>query len=352
MNYVPFLKYKVTEVSALKALSLNDRKRVTPFFDLPRKDMLNSASLKDTIDKAHRKYEINLDSLPYFYIDNFDINDNILINGDDNYFYVLGKFSDANIVPVVGIDRSERRNDVVIEAKINDMLLLDTVALRVSYEDIISYTLIEDEVTELLESLNDHFGSYHLIIDNRICHNIDIEVRSAQVISFINDICSDFAFDRIIVTGSSIPASIRDLLEPNCEITIDRSEVKIFNKVSLVLPSLVIGDYTAVSPNYSDVQIRGELMRRVTAPKMMYSFDHKLNIKRGGAIEGHPRGNKQYNDLSAVLIGEAFYRGSVYSFGDKYIDEKAKNIGSDASPSTIPKALINAHITYMLNDFT
>lgn len=352
MSYVPFLKYKVNEVSALKALSLTDRRRVTPFFDLPRKDILNSASLKKTIDTAHRKYEINLKSLPYFYIDNFDINDSILINGDDNYSYVLEKFSDAKIVPVVGIDRSERRNDVVIEAKTNDMLLLDTVALRVSYEDIISYTLIEDEITELFDSLNEHFDDYHLIIDNRICHDIDIDVRSSQIIKFINDICDDFEFDKVIVTGSSIPASIRDLLEPNTDITIDRSEVKIFNKVSHALPFVVIGDYTAVSPNYSDVQIRGELMRRVTAPKMMYSFDHKLNIKRGGAIEGHPRGNKQYNDLSVVLTGETFYRGSVYSFGDKYIDEKANNVGKDASPSTIPKALINAHMTYMLNDFT
>lgn len=93
-------------------------------------------------------------------------------------------------------------------------------------------------------------------------------------------------------------------------------------------------------------------MRKVTAPKMMYSFDHKLNIKRGGAIEGHPRGNKQYNDLSFTLVREHFFRGSTYSFGDKYIFEKSNNVGSDASPSTIPKALINSHITYMLNDFT
>jgi hypothetical protein len=352
MSYVPFLKYKVNEVSALKALSLEDIRRVTPFFDLPRKDITSSSSLKQTIDTAYRKYEINLKNLPYFYIDNFDINDSILINGDDNYYYVLGKFSDAKIIPVVGIDRSVRRNEIVVEAKSTDMLMLDTVALRVSYEDIVSYSLIEDEINELFGSLNEHFDDYHLIIDNRICHNVDVDVRAAQIIKFIKDICDDFHFDKVIVTGSSIPASIRDLLEPNMEITIDRSEVKVFNKVSIALPFVIIGDYTAVSPNYSDVQIRGELMRRVTAPKMMYIFDHKLNIKRGGALEGHPRGNKQYNDLSTLLIGEPFFRGSIYSFGDKYIDEKANDIGNDASPSTIPKALINAHITFMLNDFT
>ena len=351
MNYVPFLKYKVNEIAALKALEPNEKKQITPFFDLPRRDILDSASLKKMIDKAHRKYEINLKSLPYFYLDNFDINDSILINNDDNYSYVLEKFSDAKIIPVVGIDRSDRRNEVILEAKQKGMLLLDSVAIRISYEDIVSFALIEDEINELFDSLDEHFDNYHLIIDNRICHNIDINVRSAQIIKFINDICGGTYFDKIIVTGSSIPASIKDLLDPNDDVTIDRSEVKIFNKVSKELPSVIFGDYTTVSPNYSDVKIRGELMRKVTAPKLIYSFDHKLNIKRGGAIESHPRGNKQYNDLSLVLINEPFFRGSGYSFGDTYIDEKANNIGKDSNPSSIPKILINAHITYMLNDF-
>lgn len=352
MSYVPFLKYKVNEISALKELNLVDKERITPFFDLPRRDVLDGDTLKKNIDTAYRKYEINLKKLSFFYIDNFDIDDSISINGDDNYAYVLEKFSDAKIVPVVGIDRSDRRNEVVVEAKDNDMLLLDTVALRVSYEDVISYTLVEDEIKELFDSLDGHFDDYHLIIDNRVCHNIDVDVRAAQIIKFIDDICDDIDFDKVIVTGSSIPASIRDLLEPNSDITIDRPELKVFNEVSRVHPFVVIGDYTAVSPNYSDVKIIGELMRRITAPKMMYSFDNKLHIKRGGALEGHPRGNKQYNDLSAILIREPFFRSSAYSFGDKYIDEKANNIGKDSSPSTIPRALINAHITYMLNDFT
>ncbi|WP_166110510.1 hypothetical protein [Pseudoalteromonas sp. Z9A5] len=351
MNYIPFLKFKVNEVAAVKSLSLNDIKRLTPFFDLPRKDILDSNSLKSLIDTAYRKYEINLLSLPFFYLDNFDINDAILINGDDNYLYTLEKFSTAKIVPVVGLDRSYRRNSVVIEAKKNKLIKLDIVALRICVEDLVSYTLVEEEIKELLNELKESFTSFHLIIDNRVCHNINIQARATQIIKFINDICSDAEFDKIIITGSSITASIKDLLDPNTVITIERSELNLFKKVKNEIDEIHIGDYTAVSPSYSDVKIRGEYMRKVTAPKLMYIFDKYLHIKRGGAIDGHPRGNKQYNDLSAILIKEAYFRGGLYSFGDKYIDEKAQSIGKDASPSTIPKALINAHITYMLNGF-
>ena len=141
MDYVPFLKYKVNEISALKALSPSDKKRVTPFFDLPRRDVLDGETLKEIINKAHRKYEINLKPLPFFYIDNFDIDDRILIDGDDNYSYVLDTFSDVEIIPVVGIDRSERRNEVVLEAKINELIMTNTVALRISADDFSSYAL-------------------------------------------------------------------------------------------------------------------------------------------------------------------------------------------------------------------
>lgn len=351
MNYVPFLKYKVNEISALKTLHASDKNRVTPFFDLPRRDVLDGEALKLIINKAHRKYEINLKHLPYFYIDNFDIDDRILIDGDDNYSYVLDKFTGVDIIPVVGIDRSKRRNEVVLEAKLNEMLLTDTVALRISAEDFASYALVEDELNELMDALDEQFQKFHLVIDNRVCYGIDTEDRAAQIVKFIGDISEGTLFEKIIVTGSSIPASIRDLLPTNSTTTIIRAEVEIFNKVSEAIPTAIFGDYTVVSPNYSDVKLQSELMRKVTSPKLMYCFDKQLHIKRGAALEGHPRGNKQYNDLSAVLIKENFFRDAKYSFGDQYIVDRANDVGNDATPSTIPKPLINAHITYMLNDF-
>jgi len=194
----------------------------------------------------------------------------------------------------------------VVEAKRNERLLLNSVALRVTAEDVVSYTLIEDELNELFDTFDDYYDDYHLIIDNRICHDINIDDRADQIVKFINAISNDVMFSQIIITGSSIPASIRDLLEPNSEITIERSELKVFEKVTNEIDSAILGDYTTVSPNYSDVQIPGEYMRKVTAPKLIYSFDDNMHLKRGGAIEGHPRGNKQYNDLSAILIADFF----------------------------------------------
>ena len=288
---------------------------------------------------------------PFFYIDNFDIDDRILIGGDDNYSYVLDTFSSANIIPVVGIDRSARRNKAVLDAKINGKILTNIVTLRISYEDIVSYALVKSEIVSLVGQLASQFEVFHLVIDNRVCHNIDSEERSGLILAFLHEISVDIEFDKIIVTGSSVTASIRDLLPTNSYVTISRVEVEIFNKVSKVLPDVIIGDYTVVSPNYSDVKVQSELMRKVTSPKISYCYDHNLHIKRGAALDGHPRGDMQYNDLSAELIKESFFRSAKYSFGDKYIADKAIDVLKGATPSSILKPLINAHITYMLNDF-
>lgn len=347
-KYVPFLKLKVNEIAAIKELAQAEKTGLTPFFDIPRRDEMDEESLVNYIDTAYRKYEINLTKLPAFYVDNFDIDDRVLINGDDSYDCVLSKFIEAPIIPVVGIDRTSRHNEVVFDW--SQRIKTDTVAFRITSEDI-DYILMEDEITVLLDTCYNNFSNVHLIIDNRVCDGIDVNTRANEIVDFITEITRKNEFEEIIVTGSSIPGSIRDLLEPGKTCTFRRSEIEIYRIVKAAHENIILGDYTAVSPEYSDVKVIKEIMRKITAPKIIYSYDDSVYIMRGHSLETHARGNKQYNDLSAILITKMFYRTRNYSMGDQYIYEKANSIGKDATPSTMPKALINLHITFMLNDF-
>ncbi len=87
------------------------------------------------------------------------------------------------------------------------------------------------------------------------------------------------------------------------------------------------------------------------APKVIYSYDDVHFVARGGALRTHARGNLQYNDIARDLCSQPFYRGPAYSFGDKFLDDKANGLGNKVMPSTILKPTINAHITYMVRDF-
>ncbi|WP_335957983.1 beta family protein [Acinetobacter bereziniae] len=349
MNYIPFLKFKVNEVGALKELEIHLKETLTPFFDLPRKENISEEAFKKMIEQLVRKYELNLKAFSEFYLDNFDIDDSLKISGDENYKFALEKFINTPLIPVVGLDRSPQRNQLVFDYA--SLLKTDTVAIRLTSEDL-DYQLNEDDLNDLLEACNENYKKIHLIIDNRICLNIDVDERAQVIIEFIEAITKDKDFDKIIVAGSSIPASIRDILDTGEQKILDRDEISIYRIVKAHHNTICLGDYTVVSPNYSDVQVRGELMGKVTTPKVFYPFSDKMFATRGYALETHPRGHQQYNDLSLIVIGQSFYRTKINSFGDNYIYEKAHLIcKKNVTPSSIPKPLVNLHISFMLKNF-
>jgi hypothetical protein len=348
VTYTPFLKFKVNEISALKQLGSVQKSQLTPFFDFPRKKDANGEDYKLIIDKAYRKYELNLDGFGSFYLDDFDIGENVEINGSSVYSYIIEKFQHVNYIPVVGTDRNAQRNDIVKNSKINEIIISDAIAIRIGIDECLSYSLVEDDFEDLIGGLTPLFGTIILIIDNRICHNLIVKDTADRIVRFLSLANESKSFSKVIITGSSMTASIKDIVNPQDEVIIDRNELEIYYDVLKSISGVELGDYTVVSPNYSDIDIKGEYMRKITTPKLVYPFGSKFNIKRGGSLDSHPRGNKQYNDLCLSLINESYYRKRNYSFGDAFVDDKANGIGNDVTPSTIPKALINAHITFML----
>lgn len=348
-NYTPFLKAKTNEIAALSALTLDIKSSIVPFLDLPKKPTMTSDSFRRMVNKAAVALGRHLKEIPAFYIDNFDIDDDILVDGKDNYQFVIETFHELRFIPVVGLDRAAGRNQLVFDAKANGILESDTVAVRLQAEDFASFDLVQDEIQSVLESGDGLFDNWVLILDNRVCLSLDAAFRATEIGKFISACRKNFEFSRIIVAGSSIPASIRDLIQVETELYLDRKEFEIHALTCGELSdnSLGFGDYTVVSPLYSDVDIPPAVMLNVMAPRVVYSYDGAHFLARGGALRTHPRGNDQYNDIAKYLIGKPFFRGAAYSFGDNFLDEKANLVGNMVTPGSILKPTINAHITYM-----
>lgn len=349
-NYTPFLKTKTNEIGALKVLHPTLKPFIAPFFDFPMKKGLNEQSLKKSIDGTHKKIKTHLKEYRNFYLDNFDVPDAITISGQDNYMYIIDKFSDTTFIPVIAIERPPQRNDAVFNAKITGKIKSDTIALRVQPEDFQHYTTTKVEIQTLVRKCPPNFTSMILILDNRICRTCDTTKRAGELINFIIAIKRDYSFSKIIITGSSIPASIKEILEVGHEISLPRSELAIHKKVIAhhELSDIELGDYTIVSPNFSEIDIPPESMRNVTAPKILYAFEDFQYVIRGNGLKNHPRGNQQYNDMAKILVAKTFYRTPPYSWGDNYLNDKANSHGTLVTPSSILNPTINAHITFML----
>ncbi|MEZ8378774.1 beta family protein [Vibrio splendidus] len=347
-KYTPFLKFKVAEIGALKALEDDEISSITPFFDLATKQDITNTDVENTIKRGVRKYELNFKKANSFYIDDYDIDDSILINGDIVYNFLIDTFKDINYIPVVGLDRTPQR----INSIVSPLIISDTLAIRLNQEDFVSYTLIEDEFTDLIELAKDKYTKLHLILDCRLCADADVIDLSNKIIQFIKSITEEHTFEKIIIAGSSIPASIADILPVSTEVTVSRTECKIHEFVAKELGTQIeFGDYTVISPNYSDANIPQAALRKIMTPKIIYSYDHEQHFLRGGAIETHPRGAKQYDDMCVKLVSYQFYRNKNYSVGDKYLYDKSKGVGTDALPHSIGKYLINAHMTFMICDY-
>jgi Beta protein len=352
IKYTPFLKLKANEVGAFTELSDPVRNSIVPFFDLPAKREMTADSFCLMVDKAAKKLDVKLGKEHPFFLDNFDIPDSILVKGKTSYSYVVEAFSALNFIPVLGLNRSPTHNQVVFDEREAGTIRSSRVAIRLVDDEFDNFELIEDELSELMSSIDDAFGECILILDCRLCLNLDPTAKALQIQKFISKARSQFSFTEIIVTGSSIPASIGQVIKTEEVSDLERIELKIFAGVLALsgMDHIGLGDYTIVSPLYADFTLEPEMFLNVTAPKVLYANKSTHYIARGGALKTHIRGNQQYNDMCVDLMKLSIYRGKHYSRGDLFIAEKAAMLGTIVTPGSILKPTINAHMTYMATD--
>ena len=356
-NYIPFLKLKRNEISALKNLSQKILNELTVFFDFPASKDLTADEFIKKADSVYRSIKKNLCGLN-FYLDTYDIDSSLIINGNCCYQYLIDKFNGLPIVPVTGIDREPEHQMVIIDAVQNHQLSTERIALRISETDYQSFATIRQDVNDILNCLN-LFDEIDLILDSRIYQDLSSVDYTSTICNFIDNFagyCNDNAIKlgKIIISGSSIPASIRDVAEPNSSTIVERAELFVYQNVLHQIDrsyNLFLGDYGITSPDYSDLDIPKTAMLKVLAPRIIYSYDNLHYISRGGAIQTHARGFSQYNDQANTIISNDFYRGSDYSWGDDLLYEIGYN-SKGTGPGSIIAPALNTHITYMFCDYT
>jgi hypothetical protein len=351
IKYIPFLKLKRGEFGALSNLKLEVKSQIIPFFDYPRlaKHITADMYLKDT--KRINEAKAHLKDFDSFYLDSFDIDSNLKINGQNNYRYILETFSSSSVIPVIGIDRDDEHMAGVIELKRQGKIISHVVAIRIQIEDTASFSITDGEIEGRLSAAIAEFKELDLIIDLRVC-NEKILIPS-QTKEFIENFCSKYVTRAVVVSGSSIPKIIKKIARSNQQKSVNRTELSFLRALnsefmnSSSKRSVILGDYTVVSPDYSDFEIDERLFRTITVAKVIYSYSANHYIAMGETLK--IGGNGQYGYLCRSITLSPFYRGTGYSFGDGYLNNKSN--GGSSAPGAILKPTINAHITYMVKDY-
>lgn len=351
-KYTPFLKLKVNEVAAVASLADEVSDEIVPFFDLPMKKGMSTETFSTMVKKAARKIEINIGKSRPFFLDNYDIPDAITAGGKANYSFIAAAFAKLSFIPVLGLNRSPAHNQAVMQGRTDGLIDSTRVAIRLAGDDFEDFSLVEDDLENLVSQALSIFEDCVLIIDCRMCLNTDPAALAKRIFAFLTAAQAKFVFAETIVTGSSLPASIGDVAKTSQDSELPRVELQIFKALRSLggMEHVGLGDYTVVSPLYSEVTLPPEMLPNITAPKILYANDAVHFIARGSALKTHARGNLQYNDMLAELIKMPFFRGEDYSVGDAFLAMKSVAVGKMVTPGSILNPTINAHITYMATD--
>jgi len=349
-SYTPFLKLKVNEVAAFFALESSVRDKICPFFDLPRHKDATEADFCEMVRKSSKKMRKFFGEERFFYLDCFDIPDSITVAGADKFNFIAAEFAGMKFIPAVGLDRATSHNTAVFDAKKNGLINSEFLVIRLQEDDFASFQVVLHDLAALWSAgANAGFSRLIIVLDCRMCLAADATLLANKIGAFLGAAITNLPIAYAIVTGSSVPARIGDVCPTETDYDLSRTELRVYPPlVSAFGPEILgFGDYTIVSPLYSEPDIPPEAMRNVLAPKIVYSFENFHAIGRGGALKTHPRADAQYNDIAAELTTRTYFRGKGYSFGEDYLLGAAGK-SSGVTASSILKPTICAHMTYMV----
>jgi hypothetical protein len=280
-----------------------------------------------------------------FYFDDRDVPQKLKVAGVEKYAYMLGRLQELRVIPVVGLAR-QTHNASVAQLKRNGKLASDVVAFRIPPDDFEDFEVVKDQVDYDLGDLFGQFTEIDLIFDCQVCTRFDASEIGQQIAAFAKKFGAKYPVRRVIVTGSTIPKTLSELVKSSKSEEVPRHELAIIAKArDLADTDVLPGDYTIVSPFYSDAEFAPELFPKVTAPRLIYSFKQAHYVARGASLESG--GYDQYPGMTKTLCGHSFFRPG-YSAGEDYFAKQGRPGVKNANNGSVVKPSIVAHITYMV----
>lgn len=336
--YVPVLKWRAGEKSALKSLPAAQQSKVLPLIEL-------------VVDEGDKPELLPNDIAKYWkgsaYLDVHLRPDGFAKTALQ---VIAANTKDVDIIPVARLNISQQ---IMIKG-IKDVAIMcnNGVAIRIDMRSIRDFDIIKEELELLSDQLQIPQTKTDLIIDFGYIENVNDY--NSGLKKLINQIDMS-PWRRVVITAGSMPPTLTDF-RPNEENIFPRLELNQW-RVSAVLfkRNVIFGDYTT---RYSDNFTRGGL----GSISVRYTLENDFQIFRGTMYDKH------YKFLAHALNIKTLYGDKYpasFSPGDQYIDEKAKlfeaflETGQDpddedvkfepGSKPTWVTASVSHHISVVLN---
>jgi len=329
-TYIPILKAKSGELSALGELANLTSKKVIPLLEIPRPqwDFVNEAPLETSAQLLSRiipLIEKNWGKRPFF----LDVYKDPLLSPKEKDTDLVDVFAtslndkELNYIPVISFDYSRSYNKSIVEKLSNTTT---GCALRVTISPDDSFE--EDDYNTLLKDVGLEPSQVDLILDLGSVYRDGAEAVYLAYRLILAETPHIKAWRNLIIAASSFPKGVGSLVEVNGNKRFPRSEwlgwtkLASYKKLSR-LP--IFADYSVSHPEvFDDVDPRHMKL----SGAIRYTTADEWLIVKGERLTGKgSKGYDQFHELAKKLVDSGYFRENA-SWGDKFILDCSNPEGS------------------------
>ncbi|MBE8971162.1 beta family protein [Nostocales cyanobacterium LEGE 12452] len=345
--YLPILKSKLGELSALRYLSNAVKERVFPLFEITPMEWDNESQEKsqlisDHIAKFIKKFK-RCWSRPAFVddslIDSFNDDD------FDSYVFIASLLlaENVNIIPVIRM--AEGMNTIRRIARLKEHIPLTSICIRVSIEDSIADDF-DASIKAFIFNLGIDLKDIHFVLDLGNANFSNQNRFASMVIRFLNSLEQLRSFKSVTLVGADFPPT-GNIKSGNTYI--DRAFLSFYRTVSAhfaeKLFTINYGDYGVVSPEYFEF----DPTKMSRSAIIRYTIGSQWYVAKGTKLKDSST-YLQYHELADRIRLLPEYSGDSFSHADRLISQCALRQKGPGNPTTWSTVGFNHHFTKVYSE--
>ncbi|UXZ55821.1 beta family protein [Halomonas sp. 7T] len=349
INYVPILKWKQGEYTALKELYPQDKALLTPIAEvvpIPTvyDETRDPVELDAHVSKLPRQMEAHWGTEDPIWIDSWLLDSPILQDGSHVLEWIMDELRSLNVkaIPVAWTSYDSQTMQVIKTAVQKDgrgvCIRLDEAAGD------------EPDLTQLLDStlakLELHPEDVDLVLDVGSVGAAEIDRAVISCRHLLNQLPHINQWRTLVLAASGFPENMSG--QGVGISTIQRADWLMWERVSQDyhnrrlerLP--LYGDYAIAHPEIADLDPRTMQM----SANIRYTSEDTWVIFKGRGVKKY--GFEQIFGLCQQLIAHPCYRGAGFSFGDEIYSKRANKTESVGNASQWRRDATNHHLTFVV----
>lgn len=341
-RYVPILRAKKGEFSALGCLSPAVKERITPLIEVQEMSDPDERSLEQHFARIALELARNWGAeLEFFIEDEVTPDAATTASGSHPLVVLFGELNGRSLkaTPVTGLARTAAYQ----MATASIASAAGRLCIRLEPDDFAQPSTLTSRIDALLAAMSLNAADTDLIVDfgslppNHGTMGLAITA-ALSAVPYITD------WRSFTVAMTSFPLQLSSHVRTNSTGRVPRSGWLLYGQL--------LGGALARLPDYGDygvdnpdtvLDLSPALMGYTMTASIRYSAEECWLIVRGSRLRDN--GYDQYHDLAALIMAEPEYKGASFSWGDHYIDQCSRRLTGPGNQTTWRQVAVNHHIT-------